>query len=153
LSPIEGSIRNHVHEEKAVTPSMAFEIRLDSSYEKAVEEVTDLLAQEGFGVLTRIDVRETFKKKLDLDFRPYTILGACNPALASRALAERAEAGLMLPCNVTVEQADGGGSLVRILDPEQMMTVGGLADDPVLAEVAKEARERLARVASALTSE
>jgi uncharacterized protein (DUF302 family) len=133
-----------------MTASIGFEVELSEPYDQALERVQAALADEGFGVLTRIDVRETFKKKLDLDFRPYSILGACNPKLASRALGDRPEAGLLLPCNVTVESAEGGGSLVRIVDPEKMMQAGGMEDDAVLAEVGQEARERLSRVAEAL---
>jgi len=132
---------------------LGFEIRLGQTYEDAVQRVIDLLADEGFGVLTRIDVRDTLKRKLDLDFRPYVILGACNPDLASRVLAARPEMGLLLPCNVTVEESGSGRSLVRILDPERMMSAGGVADDPAIDDVAREARERLARVASALADD
>ncbi len=130
--------------------SIGFEIEMSESYDEALERVRAALADEGFGVLTHIDVRETFKKKIDLDFRPYAILGACNPQLASRALQERPEAGLMLPCNVTVEEREGGGSLVRIADPEQMMKAGGFGDDPLVADVGRDARARLERVAQAL---
>jgi uncharacterized protein (DUF302 family) len=130
--------------------SLGFEIALDVPYEQALTRVVEGLAKEGFGVLTRIDVKETFEKKLGADFRPYVILGACNPQLAHRALSGRPEAGLLLPCNVTVEQRGEEGSLVRIIDPDGMMRAGNLDDDPVLAEVGKEARARLSRVAKAL---
>jgi uncharacterized protein (DUF302 family) len=131
---------------------LGFEIGLDLPYEETVERVTAALAEEGFGVLTRIDIKETFKKKLGVDFRPYAILGACNPQLAHRALGGRPEAGLLLPCNVTVEEREGGGSLVRIIDPDQMMRAGGLDGDPVLGEVGREALARLSRVAKALSA-
>ena len=129
---------------------MAFEVELQAPYADAVERVVDELQAEGFGVLTRIDVHDTFRQKLDVEFPPYSILGACNPPLAHKALTERPDVGLLLPCNVTVE-ADGEGSFVRILDPEAMMQAGGLADDPTLAEVGGEARARLERVAATLT--
>lgn len=116
----------------------------------AIERVTQALQAEGFGVLTRIDVHETLKKKLGVDFRPYVILGACNPALAHKALTARAEVGLMLPCNVTVEEAKPGAAVVRIADPEMMMTVGDLGSSGALREVGDEARTRLLRVAAAL---
>ena len=86
---------------KAAVP-LAFEVQLHEPYFRAVEQVTAALKAEGFGVLTRIDVHTTLKEKLGQEFRPYTILGACNPQLAHRALSRRAEAGLLLPCNVTV---------------------------------------------------
>jgi uncharacterized protein (DUF302 family) len=131
------------------TTPLAMEVRLDCSYEDALERVAGALKEQGFGVLTRIDVKETLKAKLDVDFRPYAILGACNPKLANRALTARPEIGLMLPCNVTVEQ-DDGGVLVRIADPDVMMGVGGFENDPAVADVAKEAHALLAKVAAAL---
>ena len=100
-------------------------------------------------MLTRVDVHQAFQEKLGVAFRPYAILGACNPRLAHRALSERPEVGLLLPCNVTVEAVDNG-SRVRIIDPGEMMKAGGLDEDPILGEVGQEARERLARVAQAL---
>lgn len=129
--------------------SMAYEVTMDTSYEQALPRVIDALKEEGFGVLTRIDVHDAFKEKLGVDFRNYCILGACNPPLAHRALSSRPDAGLMLPCNVIVEEQDGR-TLVRIVDPAAMMQAGGLAGDPVLEEVGSEAEERLKRVAAAL---
>lgn len=130
---------------------LGFEVRLPDPYDRALERVTAALKAEGFGVLTRIDVHTTLKEKIGAEFRPYAILGACNPPLAHRALSQNPEVGLLLPCNVTVEAApDGRGSIARIVDPGMMMTAGDLADDPVICEVAAEARERLERVAAAL---
>jgi len=129
--------------------SMAFEVELAVGYDEALKRVTEALAKEGFGVLTRVDVHEAFKQKIDVDFRPYSILGACNPRLAHKALSARPDAGLLLPCNVTVE-AHGQGALVRIVDPDEMMKAGGMDADATLAEVGREARERLARVAEAI---
>lgn len=131
------------------TMSLGFEVRLAEPYGEALDVVTVALKTEGFGILTRIEVDATLKEKLGVAFRPYSILGACNPALAHRALSHRAEAGLLLPCNVTVE-ADGGGALVRIGDPDTMLAVGGMHSDPDLRAVAEEARTRLTRVADAL---
>jgi uncharacterized protein (DUF302 family) len=128
---------------------MAYEIAIDAPYDQALERVIDALKVEGFGVLTRIDVHDAFREKLDVEFRNYSILGACNPALAHKALSSRPDAGLMLPCNVVVEEVDGG-TLVRIADPVTMMQAGGLAGDPVLEQVGGEAKRRLKRVAAAL---
>jgi uncharacterized protein (DUF302 family) len=129
---------------------MAFEVTVNMSYAETVDRVIDALKGEGFGVLTRIDVHDTFKQKLDVDFRNYSILGACNPSLAHKALSNRPDAGLMLPCNVIVEEVENG-TLVRIVDPAAMMQAGGLAGDPAMEEVGTEAGVRLRRVADALT--
>jgi len=128
---------------------MAFEVTLDGPYAESLERVIEALKEEGFGVLTRIDVHDAFKEKLGVEFRNYSILGACNPALAHKALSNRPDAGLMLPCNVIVEENDDG-TLVRIVDPAAMMQAGGFAGDPVLKEVGSEAEVRLRRVAETL---
>ena len=128
---------------------MAFEVTVKAPYAEALDRVINALKVEGFGVLTRIDVHDTFKEKLDLDFRNYSILGACNPPLAYKALSNRPDAGLMLPCNVIVEEVDNG-TLVRIVDPAAMMQAGNLAGDPAIDEVGSEAGARLRRVADAL---
>ena len=128
---------------------MAFEVPLDGTYDESLERVIDALKEEGFGVLSCIDVHDAFKEKLGLEFRNYIILGACNPPLAHKALSNRPDAGLMLPCNVIVEENDEG-TLVRIVDPAAMMQAGGFDGDPVLKEVGGEAEIRLRRVAEAL---
>jgi len=133
-----------------MTEEIGFEIRIEQPYEMVLEKVIEALKVEGFGVLTRIDVKATLKEKLNTDFRPYIILGACNPPLAYRALSQDAVAGLLLPCNITVEQETEGKSVVRLANPEAMLTIGNLEGDPVLLEVAQEARARLERVAEAL---
>ncbi|MFO7661688.1 MAG: DUF302 domain-containing protein [Chloroflexota bacterium] len=121
---------------------------LNLSFEDAVAKATEALKAEGFGVLTEIDVQATLKKKLDVDFRRYTILGACNPPLAHRALSTELEIGLLLPCNVIVYEDEGGeGSIVSIVDPIVMLGVG---INPDLAPVANAAAERLERVRAAL---
>jgi uncharacterized protein (DUF302 family) len=129
---------------------MAYEVTLGLHFDQALDQVIAALKEEGFGVLTRIDVHDAFKEKLDVDFRKYCILGACNPPLAHKALSNRPDAGLMLPCNVIVEAHESGGTLVRIVDPAAMMKAGGFQNDPVLAEVGGEAEQRLKRVAAAL---
>lgn len=129
--------------------NLGFEIELAQAPDDAVARVEEALKVEGFGILTRIDVKTTLKEKIDADFRPYTILGACNPPLAKRALEANPLVGLMLPCNVTVEER-GGGSFVRIVDPEAMMGMGELGESTAMRAVATEAREKLIRVAEAL---
>lgn len=121
-------------------------VKLDLPYEEAVEKATAALKEEGFGVLTEIDVKATLKKKLDVDFRRYVILGACNPHLAHRSFGIDLEIGLLLPCNVIVYEADAG-SVVSIVDPLAMMHVAGAE---ALNVVAAEARARLERVRDAL---
>ena len=120
--------------------------KLDMSYEAAVERTTAALKEEGFGILTEIDVKATLKQKLNADFRKYVILGACNPSLAHRALSTDLEIGLFLPCNVIVYEEDGG-SVVSIVDPLLMLDV---MENPDLDPVAQEARARLERVVEAL---
>lgn len=135
-----------------MTNPIGFEVRLDKPYEQALEAVAAALKAEGFGVLTRVDVKATLKEKLGAEFRPYSILGVCNPPLAHRALSHNAEAGLFLPCHVTVEAApDGKGSVVRIGDPDVVVKSGGMDRDPVLRSVSSEARARLLRAAEALS--
>jgi uncharacterized protein (DUF302 family) len=129
---------------------LSFRVELSVPYEDALQRVTAALKEEGFGVLTEIDVKATMKEKLDADFRPYKILGTCNPPLAHRALSNEPQIGLMLPCNVTVEATESGGSLVSIVNPEAMLGVGVLAGSDVVCSVAAEARTRLERVAEAL---
>lgn len=128
---------------------MAFEVTVNAPYAEAMNRVVDALKEQGFGVLTQIDVHDTLKQKIGVDFRNYSILGACNPALAHKALSSRPDAGLMLPCNVILEEVEGG-TLVRIVDPAAMMQAGGLAGDPVMEEVGSEAGSRLRKVADAL---
>lgn len=124
-----------------------FRIRLAEPTDAAIARVTQALKEQGFGVLTEIDVQATLKKKLDVDFRPYVILGACNPNLAHRALSEELEIGLMLPCNVIVFDDGQGGSVVSIVDPFTML---GVVDNEQLRDVAREADRRLRLVAASL---
>jgi uncharacterized protein (DUF302 family) len=116
---------------------------LKSSYDEALAKIPEALKTEGFGVLTEIDVRETMKKKLDVDFRRYKILGACNPPLAHKALGIELELGVMLPCNLIVYEGDDGKTVVAAIDPMQTMAALG---KPELQEVAKEVQQRLGRV-------
>jgi len=108
------------------------------AYDAAVARVREELQKEGFGVLTEIDVRATMKKKLDVEFRPYVILGACNPPLAHQALSAERDIGLLLPCNVIVYQGDEPGtSVVSVLDPVALLSLAGRADIAPLAEQVK----------------
>jgi len=121
-------------------------VRTAKPYEEALEATKSALKDQGFGVLTEVDVQSTLKEKLGVDFRRYDIIGACNPPLAHRALTEELDIGLLLPCNVVVYE-DAEGSTVAALDPRQMMAVTGNA---ALEAVAAEAKERLTRALAAV---
>lgn len=131
----------------APTQNLGMSIVLNTDMANAEAKLTEALKAEGFGILTEIDVKATFKKKLDIDFQPYKILGACNPKLAHRALTASSEAGLLLPCNVTVSQVAENQTQVSIIDPIAMMQV---IEHPELKAVADEAREKLERVLNSL---
>ena len=122
---------------------------LQTDYESAVHQVTEALKAEGFGVLTEIDVKDTLKKKLDIEFQPYKILGACNPALAHRALSNAPDVGLLLPCNVTITQLDDHRIQVSIADPLMLTRV---VDNDALQPIAEAARDHMDRVIAALES-
>jgi uncharacterized protein (DUF302 family) len=128
---------------------LGFDVRMAMPLPQAVEVVTEALKQEGFGVLTRIDVRATLQEKMGKEFRPYVILGACNPPLAYCALDNDPRVGLLLPCNVVVDERSDG-VWVSIVNPEVLLAVGPLAQNALLCSVAAEARVRLERVAAAL---
>ena len=130
----------------ATDTTYQFSARVPLTYDDAVARVTAELKKEGFGVLTEIDVKATLKQKLDVEFRRYTILGACNPVLAHQALQEELEIGLLLPCNVIVYEVNGG-SVISIVDPLVML---GVVDNPALKQVAAEAQACLRRVAEAV---
>lgn len=129
---------------------LAFTTSLDLPFATAADRVAEALKAEGFGVLSTIDVQTIFRDKLGESFRPYTILGVCNPGLAHRALSGDPEAGLLLPCTVTIEETAPDRSVVRIANPEAMLKVGTFPDGSPVRTVATEARSRLARVAAAL---
>lgn len=122
--------------------ALGLKTTLHTDFESAEARVIEALKAEGFGVLTEINVKETLKKKLDVDFRPYKILGACNPPLAYRALTAAPDVGLLLPCNVTLSQNADGSVEVSMIDPLMMMSV---VPNSELAAVADEARARLER--------
>ena len=112
------------------------------SYEEVLVRIPDLLKAEGFGVLTQIDVKETMKQKIGVEFRKYKILGACNPQLAHKVLSADLEVGAMLPCNVVVYEGDDGKAVVLAIDPTQAIA----AANPAIAPVAEQVKDRLGRV-------
>ncbi|MBI3563552.1 MAG: DUF302 domain-containing protein [Gammaproteobacteria bacterium] len=124
-----------------------FSITFSGSFDQAITRTTDELQKEGFGVLTEIDVKTVMKKKLNLDKRPYKILGACNPVLANKALSAEPDIGLLLPCNVVVREEDNGAITVAFMDPEAVLK---LTNRPEIAQLATEVRARLERVRDAL---
>lgn len=125
-----------------------FGISVDLSFEVAIERTQAALKQEGFGVLTEIDVTATLKEKIDVDFEPYTILGTCNPQLAYRALQAEHEIGLLLPCNVIVHAHGDGQTAISVMDPQ---TALGVVGNDAVGPIASEARSRLERVLAALS--
>ena len=125
-----------------------FSIQLNIPFDLAVEKTIAALKQEDFGVLTKIDVKATMKAKLNLDKRPYLILGACNPKLANRALEAEPNIGVLLPCNVVVSEEADGKIIVTFLNPDIMSQ---LINNPEVKEIAKEARTRLERVRDVLS--
>lgn len=132
------------------TTTYRLSVEVPLPYSRAVEKTRESLADEGFGVLTEIDVRATLKKKLDVEFRPYVILGACNPALAHQALSAERDIGVLLPCNVVVYQGDEPGtSVVTALDPVAQL---GIADKRELEGLAHEVRARMERVLRAVAT-
>lgn len=120
---------------------------VDLPYEEAVEQVTAALKEEGFGVLTEIDVGSTLKEKLNVDFPRYVILGACNPHLAHEALRKEVEIGSLLPCNVVVYDDQASGSVISTVDPRTMM---GIVQNSELEPIGNEAAERLQRALNSL---
>ena len=123
--------------------SYYFSKTVDLSFDETIARVTDELKKEGFGVLTEIDVKATLKKKLDADFRNYRILGACNPPFAHQALLAEEQIGLMLPCNVVVQEAETGGTIVSAIDPVASMQA---VENDSLSEVARQVKAKLKKV-------
>ena len=119
-----------------------FSKSVDLSFEQTIEKVTEELKKEGFGVLTSIDVKETLKKKINVDFKKYTILGACNPPIAHKALLEEEELGLLLPCNIIVYEKDDK-TVLSVFDP---MIMTKIIDNEKIAPVAGQVKEKLERV-------
>jgi uncharacterized protein (DUF302 family) len=124
-----------------------FSVSPSGSMKEVEERVVEALKQEGFGILTEIDVQATLKKKLELDTRPYRILGACNPILAHKALEAEPDIGLLLPCNVVLRENEDGAVVVSFMDPESVLT---LVERDDVAALASDVKERLQRVADAV---
>ena len=131
-----------------MSTAYGFSKKLDMSYEKAVEKATAAIKEEGFGVLTEIDVKATLKKKLDVDFQRYVILGACNPPFAHKALSAELEVGLLLPCNVIVYEVEDGTSVVSAINP---MAALGVVDNPALSEIAEQVTTKMQRALVSLS--
>lgn len=127
--------------------SYYFSKTLNTSFEEAIEKTTEALKEEGFGILTEIDIKATLKKKLDVDFKKYQILGACNPPLAHKALSSEEHIGLMLPCNVIVQEQDDGKVEVSAVDPVASMQA---VENEELGSVAQEVRDLLKKVINGL---
>jgi len=123
--------------------SYYFSKTLDLSFDETINRVTDELKKEGFGILTEIDVKATLKKKLDADFRNYRILGACNPPFAYQALQAEPQIGLMLPCNVVVQESEKGETIVSAIDPLASMQA---VENDALGEVAEQVKAKLQKV-------
>ena len=134
-----------------MSKQLGFSIEVPLAFDPAVNRVREALKQEGFGILTEVDLRAAFREKLGRDFRPYVILGACNPPLAFKAITADPSVGLLLPCNVTVEWIADGRTCVRLTDPEALLSTAALEGAPDLASVARDARERILRVTEALS--
>ena len=134
-----------------MSTQLGFDVELPLAFDAAVVRVREALKEQGFGVLTEIDLRAAFREKLGREFRPYVILGACNPPLAFSAVSADPSVGLLLPCNVTVEWIADGRTGVRLTDPEALLSSVALQGAPELTAVARDARVRMLRVAESLS--
>ena len=137
---------------QATMDSMIYEVELLLEFDEAIERVTEALKAEQFGIISRIDLHTTFKKKLGVDGLPHTILGACNPKLAHKAVSTMPEAAIMLPCSVTVQALEERRTTVRIVSPNAVMAGAGLDKNPIVREVGEEADAKLKRVAQTLSA-
>lgn len=126
-----------------------FNVTVSGAFDDVIKRVTEELSKEGFGVLTEIDVKATLKKKLDIDKRPYTILGACNPVLANQAIDAEPNIGLLLPCNVVVREEEDGSINVGFMDPNAVLS---LVNRPEVEGLASQVKEKLERVRDAVAA-
>jgi uncharacterized protein (DUF302 family) len=133
-----------------MTSQLGFYVELALPMDQALDRIKAALKQEGFGVLTEINLQAAFRDKLGVDFRPYVILGACNPTLALSAITANPEVGLLLPCNVTAESLGEQRTAVRLTDPEALLSTVALQGAPDAAAVAHDAHDRMQRVAASL---
>ena len=129
--------------------SYYFAARLNMGFDESIQVVTEALKAEGFGIISEIDIQDKLKEKLGIDFRKYRILGACNPPYAHKALSLEDKIGTMLPCNVIVQEADGGGTEVAAINPIESMKA---VNNPALMDIANEVTARLQKVIEALKS-
>jgi uncharacterized protein (DUF302 family) len=129
---------------------VGYEVNLEKPYSEAIELLEETLKIEGFGILTRLDVQDLLKEKLDVDFRQFTILGACNPPLAYKAISADPRVALMMPCKVTVEEAPGGGSVIRIVNPDLMVGFVQEEGNAVVEEAASEVDAKIKKVIETL---
>lgn len=133
-----------------MTKKLGFDIELPFGFAETAGRVKDALKQEGFGILTEIDLQAAFREKLGREFRPYVILGACNPPLAFSAINVDPAVGLLLPCNVTIESVGERRTLVRLTNPDTLLSGSALGSSPELAGVARDASDRMSRVLNTL---
>lgn len=132
-----------------MSKALSFQVTLPVPMDQAIDIFTAALKTEGFGVITRIDNHKVFKEKLGVDFRPYVILGVCNPKIAHDAINVNPQVGLFLPCKATLEAVDGG-TLISIVDPEIVLQQEAFQDTEIMTQFAPEAKARLLRVVEAL---
>lgn len=130
--------------------NLGFEVELPLGFHETSARVRDALKQQGFGILTEIDLQAAFREKLGREFRPYLILGACNPPLAFAAVTAQPAVGLLLPCNATVESLEERRTMVRLTNPAALLSASALGSAPEVAAVAKDATDRMSRVLETL---
>ncbi len=126
---------------------------LSTGFEQSIEMVQNGLLEQGFGIISRIDVHTALKEKIDVDFRKYSILGACNPQFSHQVLVSDPQAGLLLPCNITVEELSEGGTKVSFIKPTEMLSLGEIGENKKISEIAVEVEGRLLLVAENLFSQ
>jgi uncharacterized protein (DUF302 family) len=149
---VTGNVVRSETEKQVTTDAITYNVEMSLGFDEAIIRVLEKLKTEKFGIVSRIDLLTTFKKKLGVDIPPHTILGACNPKLAHKAVSNMPEAAIMLPCNVTVQAAGEKRTIVRIVRPIAVMIGAGLEKNLIVREVGEEADAKLKRVAQALSA-